>query len=128
MKTIFDQDFSFQNSDFEFNYQKELTKHLDNFEVDLSQELVNEIVLWKVNRYAELDSAIIELLNQIDRNSIEINERLTKEILEQLLATKGVQLAMASTFLRYRNPNIYQIIDQRVQNHFSEPNIQANIH
>ena len=27
---------------------------------------------------------------------------------------KGVRLAMASTILRFKNPNVYQIIDQRV--------------
>ena len=31
-----------------------------------------------------------------------------------LLKTNGVQLAMASSILRFRNPKIYQIIDQRV--------------
>ncbi|MBI9038202.1 MAG: hypothetical protein JEY97_08735 [Bacteroidales bacterium] len=38
----------------------------------------------------------------------------TKLILRGLLKTHGVQLAMASTILRFRNPKIYQIIDQRV--------------
>ena len=31
-----------------------------------------------------------------------------------LLNTNGVQLAMASTILRFRNKKVYQIIDQRV--------------
>jgi hypothetical protein len=47
MKTVFDSDFKLQDSDLTFNYQKELTEWLDNFEGDFSQELVNEIVLWK---------------------------------------------------------------------------------
>lgn len=114
MKTVFDPDFKIQESDYDFNYQKELTEHLDNFKGDFNQELVNEIVLWKVNRYAKIDPKAIELLNKINRNSQSIDEDLTSEILEKLLTTKGVQLAMASTFLRYRNPKIYQIIDQRV--------------
>jgi len=114
MKTVFDEDFNLQNSDYDFNYQKALTGRLDNFEGDFNQELVNEIVLWKVNRYAEVDSATIKLVNQIDRNSVNIDEQLTREVIRQLLETNGVQFAMASTFLRYRNPNIYQIIDQRV--------------
>ena len=42
-----------------------------------------------------------------------LNEEKTREILTSLLKTKGVQLAMASTILRFRNPNIFQIIDQR---------------
>ena len=45
-----------------------------------------------------------------------MNEDLTKQILERLLEKhqKGIQLAMASTILRFKNPSIYQIIDQRV--------------
>jgi hypothetical protein len=39
---------------------------------------------------------------------------LTIQILENLLKTNGIQLAMASTILRFKNPKIYQIIDQRV--------------
>ncbi|HNW54161.1 MAG TPA: hypothetical protein PKN21_07825, partial [Bacteroidales bacterium] len=35
-------------------------------------------------------------------------------ILKALLQTKGIQLPMASTILRFRNKNVYQIIDQRV--------------
>lgn len=114
MKTVFDPDFKLQISDYNFNYQQKLTERLDNFDGDFSQDLVNEIVLWKVNRYAQVDSQTIELLNRIDPKSKAVNEALTIEILQQLLRTKGVQLAMASTFLRYRNSDIYQIIDQRV--------------
>lgn len=43
-----------------------------------------------------------------------LNKEKTCEILTSLLKTKGVQLAMASTILGFRNPNIFQIIDQRV--------------
>jgi len=31
-----------------------------------------------------------------------------------LLECKGVRLPMASTYLRFRNPSVFQIIDQRV--------------
>jgi len=75
---------------------------------------LNEIVLWKVNKYAEFDESLIKLINSIDKNEFEIDIDKTKEILKGLLKTNGVQLAMASTIVRYRNPNIYQIIDQRV--------------
>lgn len=36
------------------------------------------------------------------------------EILDALMNTKGIQLPMASSILRFKNKNIYQIIDQRV--------------
>ena len=33
-------------------------------------------------------------------------------MLEELLDAHGVDLAMASTFLRFRNPSVFQIIDR----------------
>ena len=114
IKTIFDSDFKIISDDYEFNYQEALTKKLDSSTENFSQEKLNEIVLWKVNRYAEFGESLIELINSIDKNETKIDVDKTREILKGLLKTSGVQLAMASTILRYRNPNIYQIIDQRV--------------
>ena len=114
IKTIFDSDFKIISDDYEFKYQEALTKKLDSSNDNFSQKKLNEIVLWKVNRYAEFDESLIELINSIDKNETKIDVDKTRIILKKLLKTNGVQLAMASTILRYRNPNIYQIIDQRV--------------
>ena len=114
IKTIFDSDFKIISDDYEFKYQEALTKKLDSSNENFSQEKLNEIVLWKVNRYAEFDESLIELINSINKDETKIDIDKTKQILKGLLKTNGVQLAMASTILRYRNPNIYQIIDQRV--------------
>ena len=99
-----------------YKYQKELTPKLDVLEADFNQEIINEIVLWKVNRYALIDEETLRLLNKIKKTDTELDEDLTKQILERLLEKdqKGIQLAMASTILRFKNPKIYQIIDQRV--------------
>ncbi len=102
-----------------YSYQKILTKLLDdktiNESVKVDQSYLNEIVLWKVNRYAAFSDNIIELLNRIkSEKSKSLNEDLTKEVLSLLLKTPGVQLPMASTILRFMNPKIYQIYDQRV--------------
>lgn len=100
-----------------YNFQPKLTKKLDDISSDFNQEIINEIVLWKVNRFVEIDDETFSLLNNIRKEDNIIDENLTKRILEKLLCkeiTKGVQLAMASTILRFKNPKIYQIIDQRV--------------
>ena len=57
---------------------------------------------------------MIELINSIGKDDLKIDFEKTTRILKMLLKTKGVQLAMASTILRFRNNNLYQIIDQRV--------------
>ena len=98
-----------------YAYQPDLTKVLDAVDADFDQALINEIVLWKVNRYAEIDEETLGWINQIDRTGKEIDESLTRKILMKLLdkRSKGFRLPMASTILRFRNPKIYQIIDQR---------------
>lgn len=115
MKTIFDIEIT--NEDLQnvnYKYQLELTSKLDGLDDDFNQEIINEIVLWKVNRYSFLDDETFSVLNKINKVDLVLDIELTTEILTKLLNTKGIQLAMASTILRFKNPNIYQIIDQRV--------------
>jgi len=111
MKTIQSIDFEIKEEDFEYNYQSSLTAKLDCYTLPFNQEVVNEIVLWKVNRYAELSPETLSLINQIDS---EWDEALIRNVLYALLSEKGVQLPMASTILRFRNKHLFQIIDQRV--------------
>ncbi len=99
-------------SDFEYNYNTDLTFVLDDIRTEFDQNVINAITLWKVNRYAYLDKHILKRLNTIS-NDLEIKEE-HKNLLSLLLGCKGVQLPMASTFLRFRNPMLFQIIDQRV--------------
>lgn len=113
-KTVFDEDFEIKETDKIYNYQNELTAKLDANILSFNQDVVNEIVLWKVNRFAKIDQSILNLINDIDSKTGEINIEKTKEILKKLLLINGIQLPMASTILRFRNNNIYQIIDQRV--------------
>jgi len=113
-KSVNDKEVCLESSDFEFNYQVSLTKKLDASVNVVNQELINEIVLWKVNRYAEFDESTLNALNSNRLKSKEIDIDYTKEVLNQLLYQKGVQLPMASTILRFINPDVYQIIDQRV--------------
>jgi hypothetical protein len=111
MKTIRDSDFELKKEYFNYNYQPNLTTKLDSYTDLFSQETINEIVLWKVNRYASLSEDTLILINQIGEVW---NEELTKKVLRALLSESGIRLPMASTILRFKNKNIYQIIDQRV--------------
>lgn len=113
MKTYHDiKDFTYDEE--QFIYQPELTQKLDaSYNQPFTQELLNEIVLWKINRYALANEELIRTLQEVSAKSRELNEELTRRILTMLLTTKGVGLAMASTILRFRNPHVYQIIDQR---------------
>lgn len=114
MKTIKDKDFKLVDGDFIFKYQIGLTEKLDSTKLKFDQALLNEIVLWKVNRYANFPESLINKIDKININDTVLDENLTRDILRTLLMLKGVALAMASTILRFKNKNIYQIIDQRV--------------
>ena len=96
----------------DYRFQPDLTRRLDSSTAaPLDQATVNEIVLWKVNRYVCLKGPTLERLNgvaEIPRGA----HRQALEVLALLLDTRGVDLPMASTFLRFRNPRAFQIIDR----------------
>ena len=99
-----------------YEYQPYLTAKLDKIERALTQDIVNEIVFWKVNRFAQLDEPILSKINSISKGQSEVDPDLTGDILRVLLdkKTKGIGLPVASTILRFVNPFCYQILDQRV--------------
>ena len=95
-----------------YSYQRDLTKKLDNLrDMPFTQAIVNEIILWKVNRYASLDKEILLKIDNI--KTLDNGEhRQAQTVLESLLKIRGVDLPMASTILRFRNPKTFQIIDK----------------
>ena len=110
-KTIKDKDFKIKKEDEVFTYQEILTPKLDKTEGEFDQATINEIVLWKVNRYANIDQETLDLLNELNGK---LDKPKAKKVLKKLLGSKGIQLPMASTILRFKNPSVFQIIDQRV--------------
>ncbi len=106
--------FDVEAKDKEFDYEINLTKNLDGYHGMFNQGTINSIVLWKVNRYVDFDEKILKSINSVRVEDAEINIDKTTKILQLILKLKGVRLALASTFLRFRNPKIYQIIDQRI--------------
>ncbi len=98
-----------------YNYQPELTSYLNELDTDFDQDMINQIVLWKINRYAKIDNSTLQLINKIKKTDRVLNIELTGEILLKLLCKeqKGIRLPLASTILRFRNRHIYPIIDQR---------------
>jgi thermostable 8-oxoguanine DNA glycosylase len=95
-----------------YRHQPQLTTHLDNLpDEPFSQETVNEIVLWKVNRYALLPQEIRDSLHMV-RALPPTKHAKARPVLLRLLRCNGVDLAMASTFLRFQNADVFQIIDR----------------
>lgn len=97
-----------------YEYQNALTKSLDSITRDelFDRYRMFQIHLWKLNRYARFGDEVIEELNKL-RMLTRGQHKEAKKALELLLETKGVDLPLASTFLRFRNSDVFQIIDQR---------------
>lgn len=96
----------------EYSYQPELTNRLDNVrQVPFDQTLVNEIVLWKVNRYAPLSPNTLAALNGLN-NLVPGKHKDGESAIKRLLREPGIDLPMASTLLRFKNPLVFQIIDR----------------
>ena len=112
--TVFDKGFKILDSDKTYKYQEELTGKLDKLREEFDYNILNEIVLWKVNRYSQFSQKTIDLINSIAYNDKSIDQKKIRRVLRVLLKTPGVQIAMASTILRFRNPQLFQIMDQRV--------------
>lgn len=96
-----------------YNYQPALTEKLDNLKNGIIDEkTLLEIFLWKTDRYPDLDKIDFIKLNSLNSTKPE-NFRECEEVLRDLISIKGFGLAMASTILRFRNPQVFPIIDRR---------------
>lgn len=98
----------------EYTYQPELTARLDRLQPeDLTTEVFYEIVLWKLSRFPQLSTDLLTEIKEVAKLEPKEHRKATKQ-LRALLRTPGVALPMASTVLRFLNPNVFQIIDDRV--------------
>lgn len=81
-------------------------------------DIVNQIVLWKINRVVRLSDSNLLALNHLKsikniEDALSEKQEEIKLLLSSLLSTKGVRLPMASSFLHFFNPSVFPIIDQR---------------
>lgn len=105
-------DFKIKPEHLIFKYKKELTEKLENIQ-EIDQNVINEIVLWKLNRNTNINFEVFDLITNVKGHS-KLDVEFTSNVISKLLLVDGIRLPMASTILRFANPKIYQIIDQRV--------------
>ena len=96
----------------DYQYQRELTKCLDALGPQpFTHDVIKDIVLWKVNRYVKLSAGALTALNGVAGLQPK-SHRNAGDTLAILLREPGVDLPMASAFLRFRNCKAFQIIDR----------------
>lgn len=99
---------------YHYKYEPNLTNELDNIgKRDLTSEDIFKMTLWKVARFPQIDNDMLDKLNSLAECK-QLDTKLTHDVLDKLLSQRGVRLPMASTYLRFRNPHVYQIIDYHV--------------
>ena len=81
-------------------------------------DIINEIVLWKINRQTFVKNELISDIKNLSGNVRSYNdissyENEIKDIYNKLIGSKGVGAAMASTILKMFMPEALPIIDQR---------------
>lgn len=81
-----------------------------------ADDIINSIVLWKIDRQVKLDKTLILRIKNLSCDKVEQIEQHKNEvrdILLSLLKTNGIKIAMASTILKMFKPYAFPIIDQR---------------
>lgn len=98
----------------EYNYQRELTVKLDALKPEnLDIKTFYEIMLWKLNRFPSIQDDLLDDLKKIGTLK-PMQHREAEPVLHKMLKSPGIALPMASTILRFLNPSVFQIIDDRV--------------
>lgn len=97
----------------EYNYHLELTKELDDLSPsEFNLETLYKLVLWKLSRFPYITEELLSRLKDVSEIQPK-NHGEARELIKDLLRTSGIALPMASTILRFINPNTFQIIDDR---------------
>lgn len=103
--------------DYEFTYninEKIELNEIFNNNPTIEINDLRRISLWKLNRVLEIPDNILKKLQYLaDLDEIDISDSFVKEILDDLVESKGVGYPMASTILKFIKPNVFPIIDVR---------------
>lgn len=104
---------------FQYEDESELCqrlKEIDKTNFQQNRDVINQIVLWKLNRSVNVsDDTLTELnsLEYLDSPQECLKDKKVKSLIGKLLSSKGIKLAVASAILHFYYPDIFPIIDQR---------------
>ncbi|MBR3362185.1 MAG: hypothetical protein IKG39_12675 [Lachnospiraceae bacterium] len=102
------------------NDEQLATKKLTRKQIQELKDIINQIVLWKVNRQVfETESILPDIIAFGKKEGFNLNSVLkeyrsdTTTLIVQMLDCQGIRLPMASTILHFFYPEVFPIIDQR---------------
>ena len=106
--------------DYCFSFNKIETKKLkkimkNNSAIDMDD--IRRIVLWKYDRtvdFGNKEDAVIEKLNRLKTKCpLNIDDDCVKDVLADLVESKGIGYPVASAILKMIRPDVFPIIDRR---------------
>lgn len=123
---LLDTDYDYANDSPIFDRLSKKPSHAVPEDVDV----INMIVLWKLNRIVSIDPGTIELLNtvaqKISSPQVALSDTDVQQCVNELLSSKGIRLAMASTILHFYQPEAFPIVDERAYRQAVGDQLRAN--
>ena len=101
---------------FTYDDGTDIRKRVSAAEVDdyrENRDIINEIVLWKMNRRPQVTEELIDAIFSLKENKTPLqalSDEKTAKVVEKLLQTKGMQLPMASTVLHFYYPEVFLLL------------------
>jgi len=90
-----------------------ICEHLKN-KSNIQMDDIRRIALWKYNRIIEMDDMFCtQLYSTVSKNKVSIEDKEVHEMIERLVSFEGVGFPLASTILKFINPDVFPIIDVR---------------
>ncbi len=103
--------------DFKFTYNKAETDALHkrlNRAGRISVEDLRRVSLWKSNRVLQVSKETLAKLEIIAKTpKLKITDALVKQVLADLVTSRGIGFPMASAILKFIRPDVFPIIDVR---------------
>jgi len=91
------------------NIQKSLT---DNKKIELND--LRRIALWKYDRIIDVEDCVLENLFDVATSvNVTIDDIKVHDAIKQLTSCEGVGFPLASSILKFINPDVFPIIDIR---------------
>lgn len=93
-------------------------------------DIINMIVLWKLNRTVKVTLETIEYINSIaqitDSPERALSNTDVRDCFAELLRSPGIRLPMASTIFHFYQPKAFPIIDERAYRQIFSEKLNPN--
>ncbi len=103
------------NYQFEYNNEETSALHEElNGTNKLTIDDLRRVSLWKSNRIMSVSDELLEDLVALSLgNEVSLDDEKVKLVIERLVESQGFGYPMASSVLKFINPNVFPIIDVR---------------